>query len=262
MRTTQFHNSYLGNFIKNTKRPSPEEDRVLFEIFHNDSNPSIRDRARETIFNRHLAEVANMIKGCGHTSLEYGDIFNTAVVALGEAIDSYDPNSGASLFTYASWKTRGKLSRLFKQCEIVHIPSNKQDIKSKLKQRLSKGEELSAEELNTLQELNPQYTSTSAPLCSDSETTYEESIKDKGIDLEGSISLKEIQQLLWNGILKLKPKELEFVKRYFGLGGLEAENLNEIAKSANCSHQYIGQIKNRALKNLRSQMGDKRSYLE
>lgn len=262
MRTTQFQTSNISKFVKNTKRLTPAEDAKLFEIIRNNKGTKLAARAREMLYTSHLAEIMQMIKDYGHASLEYGDILNTAALALGEAIDSYNPNSGASLYTHASWKVRGKLSKLFKDCELLHIPSNKQDTRRELNNRVNKGETLNAKENNLYKDLNPKYMSTSMPLDSDSDATIEDLLKASNGNLEDEMYAKEICQILRGGMKALKPRERDIVERAFGLGYRDEESLNDIAREQGVAHQYIGQLKRQALKKLRQGLGNRATYIE
>ncbi len=211
------------NYMRNTQTPklSSAEIEVLFDIMHSESRKEIRREARKRLYNHYIGIVNQTIRGYGHPSLERDDFKNTAAIAVGEALDTFDPVKNASFFTHATWKIRGKFSNLLKGSDLVRIPYEKKHA----------GYKYSCTSLNT-------------PLSDDEEDceTMIDMLALAQDNVENKVFLHEKKGRIAKLLSALHPREREIVIRFYGLENRKQEQQHVLAEEFGVTRARIGQI--------------------
>lgn len=136
-----------------------EEERELTDEARN-GNEEERQKAREVLVVRNLRLVmkwADKYRGAG---LPFDDLVQEGTIGLLRAIESYDPNKGVKLGTYASWWIRQAMQRAVSQkSRTVRLPVYLRDVAFKAKRASEElshilGREPSTEEIAELLDLD------------------------------------------------------------------------------------------------------------
>ena len=206
----------LVGAINNQAFPDPltpeEEEYYLNQMAQGDKG------AREKLIEHNLRLVAHIVKKYQNQSDDKEDLISIGTIGLIKAIDSFSPDKGTKLATYAARCIDNEILMLFRSTK-------------KMRNDVSLYDPIGFDKEGN-------------------EICLIDVVKDEEKDLNDVI----IQQLAIEKIDKnldaLTERERDIIIRRFGLGNHEEETQQEIAKSYNISRSYVSRIEKRALMKL------------
>ena len=206
----------LVGAINNQAFPDPltpeEEEYYLNQMAQGDKG------AREKLIEHNLRLVAHIVKKYQNQSDDKEDLISIGTIGLIKAIDSFSPDKGTKLATYAARCIDNEILMLFRSTK-------------KMRNDVSLYDPIGFDKEGN-------------------EICLIDVVKDEEKDINDVI----IQQLAIEKIEKnldaLNERERDIIIRRFGLGNHEEETQQEIAKSYNISRSYVSRIEKRALMKL------------
>jgi RNA polymerase primary sigma factor len=233
-------------------------------------------QALEKMVRANLRFVVSVAKQYHHGSMPLNDLINEGNVGLIKAARMFDETKGFKFISYAVWWIRQSIMEaLNDHSRIVRIPSNKIGELSKINQAVSKIEqkferEPTTEELADFLGVNPEdikNTNTAAVRQSSLDAPFDEgedgSLYDvmRNSDAETADALladkdslrTELERLLST----LVDREREVIRRFFGIGFDYSLSLEDIAEDLGLTRERVRQIKESALRKLRSHSGSR-----
>ena len=206
----------LVGAINNQAFPNPltpeEEEYYLNQMAQGDKG------AREKLIEHNLRLVAHIVKKYQNQSDDKEDLISIGTIGLIKAIDSFSPDKGTKLATYAARCIDNEILMLFRSTK-------------KMRNDVSLYDPIGFDKEGN-------------------EICLIDVVKDEEKDINDVI----IQQLAIEKIDKnldaLTERERDIIIRRFGLGNHEEETQQEIAKSYNISRSYVSRIEKRALMKL------------
>ena len=206
----------LMGSISNQAFPNPlspeEEEHYLTLMANGDKN------AREKLIEHNLRLVAHIVKKYQNQTDDKEDLISIGTIGLIKAIDSFSPDKGTKLSTYAARCIDNEILMLFRSTK-------------KMRNDVSLYDPIG-------------YDKEGNEIC------LIDVVKDENKDLNDII----IQQLAFEKIEKnlksLTQRERDIIVRRFGLENHEEETQQEIAKSYGISRSYVSRIEKRALMKL------------
>ena len=206
----------LVGAINNQAFPNPltpeEEEYYLNQMAQGDKE------AREKLIEHNLRLVAHIVKKYQNQTDDKEDLISIGTIGLIKAIDSFSPDKGTKLATYAARCIDNEILMLFRSTK-------------KMRNDVSLYDPIGFDKEGN-------------------EICLIDVVKDEEKDLNDVI----IQQLAIEKIEKnlnaLTERERDIIIRRFGLGNHEEETQQEIAKSYNISRSYVSRIEKRALMKL------------
>ena len=230
--------------------------------------------ALEKMVKANLRFVVSVAKQYHHSKVPLNDLINEGNLGLIKAAQMFDATKGFKFISYAVWWIRQSIMQaLDNHSRMVRIPSNKINGLSKINQAISRMEQTherqpTEEELAEFLELevhevkNTNYASMKQLSL---DAPFEEGEGNSLLDVlnnpEGDViganyidsgSLKgELHRLL----AVLSDREREILIRFFGIGSDYNQSLDDIAAELSLTRERVRQIKENALKKLRSKEG-------
>lgn len=206
----------LVGAINNQAFPNPltpeEEEYYLNQMAQGDKE------AREKLIEHNLRLVAHIVKKYQNQSDDKEDLISIGTIGLIKAIDSFSPDKGTKLATYAARCIDNEILMLFRSTKKMRNDVSLYD---------PIGFDKEGNEIRLI-----------------------DVVRDEEKDLNDVI----IQQLAIEKIEKnlnaLTERERDIIIRRFGLGNHEEETQQEIAKSYGISRSYVSRIEKRALMKL------------
>ena len=206
----------LVGAINNQAFPNPltpeEEEYYLNQMAQGDKG------AREKLIEHNLRLVAHIVKKYQNQTDDKEDLISIGTIGLIKAIDSFSPDKGTKLATYAARCIDNEILMLFRSTK-------------KMRNDVSLYDPIGFDKEGN-------------------EICLIDVVKDEEKDLNDVI----IQQLAIEKIEKnlnaLTERERDIIIRRFGLGNHEEETQQEIAKSYGISRSYVSRIEKRALMKL------------
>ena len=206
----------LVGAINNQAFPNPltpeEEEYYLNQMAQGDKE------AREKLIEHNLRLVAHIVKKYQNQTDDKEDLISIGTIGLIKAIDSFSPDKGTKLATYAARCIDNEILMLFRSTKKMRNDVSLYD---------PIGFDKEGNEIRLI-----------------------DVVRDEEKDLNDVI----IQQLAIEKIEKnlnaLTERERDIIIRRFGLGNHEEETQQEIAKSYGISRSYVSRIAKRALMKL------------
>jgi RNA polymerase primary sigma factor len=241
--------------IKNIPVLSKEEEAACSALSH------AGDReAKEKLIVSNLKFVVRIAIKYRNMGLPLLDLINEGNLGLIRAVEKFDAGRGVKFISYARWWIRHYiLKAIFEKSAMIKVPYKQ------IAQAAGERERGQTERADALKNI-------SYPLSIDQRLMDEEdsgSMVDilVGEDYEAPDEVymdKELKENIHKSIEKLRPRERSVLVRHFGLDGGSPHTLSQIGRSYNLSKERIRQIKQSALKKLKSTMKEKRilDYVE
>ena len=173
--------------------------------------------ARDILIERNLRLVAHVVKKYQGTEYETEDLLSVGTIGLIKAVNTFRPDRGSRLATYAAKCIENEILMLFRAGK-------------KYNREVSLFEPIGIDSLVDVIELETRETLEDLILEQDKKALYEAYA------------------------CCLKPQEQTVVKLRYGLFGTKPRTQREIAKQLGISRSYVSRIEKRALKKLAEQL--------
>ncbi len=248
---------------------SSDEERELAEKARNGNL-----EARNKLITANLRFVIWIARRYQNRGLPLSDLINEGNRGLIEAVKRFDERRKTRLLTYASWWIRYAIVQALAGRKLVKYPLKARLTANRLKNIYLKiaqkyGREPTVDEL--VQEAHIDHKKLSEAFLA----TYDELSLDQRAFPDGSVSWqellesttvpspeesfhrRELKKELQRALSVLKKREREVIERYFGLTDGVSQSLSAIGKSFGVSREAVRQVKDRALKKMKGQIGAK-----
>jgi RNA polymerase primary sigma factor len=213
---------------------------------------------------RFVVAVAKKFQGQG---LPFEDLINEGNLGLIKAVDRFDETRGFRFISYAVWWiTQNIRQAIQKTGRVIRLPAHVRDSMGKLYRHSLELEqnierEPTAEELAEITKTSPEWVNDLIKVFSepvsldepigDSETALLQLMASNDPRPEAMLMKKSLEKEILTVVHTLDEREKIVITHYFGIGGSEKKNLQEIANELQLTGERIRQIKDRALQRLR-----------
>ncbi len=276
-----------------TNRESPSLDKYLHEI---GKVPLISaeeevvlakkikkgdEEALSKLIKANLRFVVSVSKQYQNQGLTLPDLINEGNVGLIKAAQRFDETRGFKFISYAVWWIRQAiLQALAEQSRIVRLPLNKIGSINKVNSAFARLEQefqreptateiaeildMAPKEVREAMKTNSRHLSMDAPLVSEEENTlYDVLLSSDSSSPDANLLDESLQREINRSLSTLSTREADIIKLYYGLGGEPPYSLEEIGKLFSLTRERVRQIKEKAIKRLKSTSRNKilKTYL-
>ncbi|MFN5347221.1 MAG: RNA polymerase sigma factor RpoD/SigA [Bacteroidota bacterium] len=256
---------------------TPQEEVVLAQKIRNGDADALDRLTRANL--RFVVSVAKQYQNQG---LGLPDLINEGNLGLIKAAQRFDETKGFKFISYAVWWIRQSiLQAIAEQSRLVRLPLNQIGTLNKVRKSFSKLEqdfqrEPSAEELaqvlnfstnhiNDVMRVSARPVSFDAPLdtSEDSSTLLDILDGNDSVNTDTVMMQESMTEDINRYLNVLSPKEVQIVKMFFGIGYTHNMSLDEISIKVQLTRERVRQIKEGALRKLKSNRSNKflKSYL-
>lgn len=243
-----------------------EEIELAIKIKSGDLN------AQNKLVRANLRFVVSVAKMYQNQGLSLGDLINEGNIGLVKAAQRFDETRGFKFISYAVWWVRqGIMSAIADQSRVVRLPLNRVGNLTKLgkvyreleqeferkptTEELAKILEISSDEVAYILQISSRQVSVDAPISNSDESKstlmdilHNEEQPMPDTDLMHDSLRNEVADILST----LDEREAEVIRLSFGIGSNQKATLEEIGERFNLTRERIRQIKENALRKLRS----------
>ena len=252
---------YLGE-IKNLEPLDSKEEITLAQQAKKGELKAFNKLVTHNL--RFVVAVAKKFQGQG---LPFEDLINEGNLGLIKAVDRFDETRGFRFISYAVWWiTQSIRQAIQKTGRVIRLPAHVRDSMGKLYRQSLKLEqnierEPTPEELAEITQTSPEWVEDLIRIFSepvsldepigDSETALLQLMASNDPRPEATLMKKSLEKEILTVVHTLDEREKIVITHYFGIGGSEQKNLQEIANELELTGERIRQIKDLALQRLR-----------
>ena len=256
---------YLADIAKEALLTTDEEVELAQRIKQGDQ------AALDKLVRANLRFVVSVAKQYQNQGLSLQDLINEGNLGLVKAAQRFDETRGFKFISYAVWWIRQSiLQAVAEQARIIRLPMNQVGALAKVKkvvalleQKLERrptvkevADELGMNEdkVDQLLSLNSRAVSTDAPLDDEDDANFlDVYVAEDSVQTDSAVELESTSKAIRSSLDMLNEKERTIICMYFGLGTSREYSLEEIAMKLNISRERTRQIRDRALKRLKSE---------
>ena len=256
---------YLADIAKEPLITAEEEVALAQRIREGDKV------ALERLVNANLRCVVSVAKQYQNQGIGLQDLINEGNIGLVKAAQRFDETRGFKFISYAVWWIRQSiLQAVAEQSRIVRLPLNQVGAINRVKkasnvlehrlqrkptvEEIAEEIDMTSEKVTSILSNNTQTISTDAPIDDDGETNFLDLFVDQGETPTDAAVEKELnEKTVRKSLDVLSDKEQQVLRMYFGIGMPREYTLEEIAFNMNISRERTRQIRDRALKRLRTE---------
>jgi RNA polymerase primary sigma factor len=234
-------------------------------------------RAMNKLIQSNLRFVLKVAKEYSYTGMPLEDLIQEGNLGIIKAVERFDTEKGYKFISYAVWWIRQSiLQAAYENNNSVRLPVNRINIINKVikaTEALTKelGREPSVKEISDFykdedgkselseKDIRNSYAdsnhevSLNSTVSDESATELHESIAGDGLDeLEGFMNKNSLKSEIDDVLGELTDREESILKMYFGIGDYEEMTLAEIGENIGLTNERVRQIKEFALKKLRT----------
>jgi RNA polymerase nonessential primary-like sigma factor len=257
---------YLNEIGKSPLLTAEEEAALARRVVQGDFE------ARQIMIERNLRLVVNIAKHYANRGLTLLDLVEEGNLGLIHALEKFDPERGFRFSTYATWWIRQNIERaIMNQSRTIRLPVHiikELNIYLRAKRHLethgisdASMDDIAAltchpiEDVRRIMQLNERVTSLDAPLDIDPSLSLGEAIADDNAHLpDEMLQLEEIGHHVTEWMTQLNDKQRWVIERRFGLNGLEACTLEDLASELQVTRERVRQIQMESLRMLRQML--------
>ena len=255
---------YLQDIAKE-RLITPEEEVELAQRIK-DGDQQALDR----LVRANLRFVVSVAKQYQNQGLSLQDLINEGNLGLIKAAQRFDETRGFKFISYAVWWIRQSiLQAVAEQARIIRLPLNQVGAISKLKKtaamleqeyqrkpstaEIAKELDLSESKVQGMLGMNMHQFSTDAPLDDDDEGNFLDVYVDQdSVATDEAVENESDNNAIKRSLSMLTEKEHQVINMYYGIGTSREYSLDEIALQMGISRERTRQIRDRALKRLKS----------
>ena len=225
--------------------------------------------ALEKLTKANLRFVVSVAKQYQNSGLSLGDLINEGNVGLIKAAKRFDETRGFKFISYAVWWIRQSIMQaLAEQSRIVRIPLNRVGSLNKINRTFSELEQkyqreasnhevadvlnVSIEDVDKALSTGRRHISVNAPLVSGEDNSLLDVLDNMEETPDSTLMIESLRGQIERALSTLTEKERNVIVYYFGLSGTQAKSLEEIAHQLNLTRERVRQIKEKALRRLRT----------
>lgn len=255
---------YLQDIAKEVMVTPEEEVELARKIKEGDQ------KALNRLVNANLRFVVSVAKQYQNQGLSLPDLINEGNVGLIKAAQRFDETRGFKFISYAVWWIRQAiLQAIAEQSRIIRLPLNQVGSLSKLKKTTSSLEQLyervpstteiaekldlSEEKIEAIMKINTYHISVDAPLKEDDDTAFLDTfIPEDEDETDKHLMQESLNREIERSLASLTDKERDVINLYYGIGKNHSLTLEEIALKYDLTRERVRQIKDKALRRLKS----------
>lgn len=255
---------YLQDIAKESLVTPEEEVELAQRIKAGDQ------QALDRLVRANLRFVVSVAKQYQNQGLTLQDLINEGNVGLIKAAQRFDETRGFKFISYAVWWIRQSiLTAIAEQSRVVRLPLNQVSTIGKIRKEMSRLEQellrnptieeiaeavdLAPDKVTDLLRQNGYHVSIDAPLSADDDTKFIDTFVPEGGKSTDDVLMSESLTTDLDAVLaSLPPTEREVVSMYFGFHTKREYTLDEISACTSLSRERVRQIKERAIKRLRT----------
>lgn len=255
---------YLADIAKEPMITPDEEVELAQKIKMGDQI------ALDRLVRANLRFVVSVAKQYQNQGLSLADLINEGNVGLIKAAQRFDETKGFKFISYAVWWIRQSiLQAVAEQSRMVRLPLNQVGFISRVKKTASYLEQLYqrkptikeiADELDMPEEkiesalkVNAKEVSMDAPVSSDDDLTFIDTVvPEDNYDADRQIVSESESAEIKRSLSVLNDKERKIIILYFGLDSNKSYTLEEIGYMMDMTRERVRQVKDKALKKLRT----------
>lgn len=262
-RESRSLNSYL-NEVRNYSQITADEEVDLGQRIKNGDEDALMKLVEANL--RFVVSVAKQYQGYGMT---LADLINEGNMGLIKAAQRFDETRGFKFISYAVWWIRQSiLQAISTNSRLVRLPLNKMDEVRKVQEttaRLSQvlGREPSVKEIaedmdmptkkiEQFLTISSKPFSIDAPVKEDEGTALKELLAVDTPSTDSKIVEDSMNEALHTVLDRLNAREKQVLQMAFGIGQENPTNLEDIANHFGLTCERIRQIRDRAIRKLRS----------
>lgn len=237
--------------------------------------------ALQKLATANLRFVVSVAKQYQNNGLTLGDLINEGNVGLIHAASRFDETRGFKFISYAVWWIRQAIMQaLAEQSRTVRLPLNRVSSLNKMArasaaleqkfereptaEELAEVLEMTAVEVTQNRMVSGRSVSMNAPLMEGEDNSLLDVLSDKtGETPDQELVLNSLKQEISRSLASLTLREADVIVSYFGLNRSQALTLEEIGDKFSLTRERVRQIKEKAIRRLRSNSRSKllMSYL-
>jgi len=245
---------------------SDQEVELAIKIRNGDMN------AQNRLVNANLRFVVSVAKMYQNQGLSLGDLINEGNIGLVKAAQRFDETRGFKFISYAVWWIRqGIMSAIADQSRVVRLPLNRvsnltqlskvyRDLEQELERKptseeLAKILDITPEEVAYTLQIAGRQVSVDAPFNNGDEnktTLMDVLFNEDNPSPDTKLMNDSLVSEVLNILSTLDEREAEVIKLSFGIGSGQRATLEEIGEKFNLTRERIRQIKEKALRKLRT----------
>ena len=263
-RDTGTLDKYLSDIAKERLLTADEEVELAQRIKDGDQV------ALDKLVRANLRFVVSVAKQYQNQGLSLQDLINEGNLGLVKAAQRFDETRGFKFISYAVWWIRQSiLQAVAEQARIIRLPMNQVGALAKVKKAVSVLEQklerrptvkeiaeavgMDEDKVEQLLSLTSRHVSTDAPLDdSDDANFLDVFVQDDEVQTDSAVEQESTSRAIRHSLDLLSEKERTILCMYFGLGTQREYSLEEIAMKLDISRERTRQIRDRALKRLKS----------
>jgi len=264
-RSTGTLDKYLADIAKERLLTTEEEVALAQRIKDGDQ------AALDKLVRANLRFVVSVAKQYQNQGLSLQDLINEGNLGLVKAAQRFDETRGFKFISYAVWWIRQSiLQAVAEQARIIRLPMNQVGAMAKMKKVISMLEQklerrptvkeiateldMPEEKVEQLMGLNSRTVSTDAPLDDEDDTNFlDVFVSADEEQTDAKVEQESTSKAIRKSLDMLGEKERTIICMYFGLGHSREYSLEEIAMKLDISRERTRQIRDRALKRLKSE---------
>lgn len=229
----------------------------------------------EKLVSANLRFVVSVAKQYQNQGISLQDLINEGNVGLIKAASRFDETRGFKFISYAVWWIRQSIIQaISEQSRVVRLPLNKIGVLNKirkaqgqLEQQLERSPtnaeiaaftEMNEAEVNLAQSSSSWHLSTDALIPGNQDLTILDILFNPGDKKpDDSLMLESLQIEITRALSVLTEREKIIIMEYYGLAGVQAASLEEIGEKFDLTRERVRQIKEKAIRKLRSSSKNK-----
>ncbi|MDZ7744062.1 MAG: RNA polymerase sigma factor RpoD/SigA [Bacteroidota bacterium] len=226
--------------------------------------------ALEKLTRSNLRFVVSVSKQFQNQGLSLPDLINEGNLGLIKAAQRFDETRGFKFISYAVWWIRQSiLQALAEQSRIVRLPLNKIGSLNKINKAYNRLEQqlerepnakeiarelnISEEEVKAALKNNGKHLSMDAPINDEEDSNMYDVLQPEGSPKpEDELILESLRTEIERALTTLTPREAEVIRHNYGLNGNYPMTLEEISEKFALSRERVRQIKEKAIRKLKS----------